>query len=261
MPAQPVQMRRERPHFSSHGRSSTDFTISVAGPAESGAVPTGDVTIHYGEGDADQTTLTLSAAGTATVEMLFNLVGSTTLRVDYPGDASFAPTDQSFQVLVKAPPASELSSVSSSAEASSAPSSAPLLPSQLTASADADEVEVGGLVDLIGQLHVDGGTPTGTITFFEGNTAIAPASAMTALSGGLFEGRAQVKFDEVGVHALRAVYSGDATWAPSEAMVQVTVVAPVTPVSSEAELPVLLVSGAQSFVAGAEACCLLRAST
>ena len=89
--------------------TSVPVTISVTGPADSVAVPTGDITVHYGESDADQTTLALSDAGMATVEMQFNVVGTTTLRVDYAGDDSFAPAHQSFQVLVNAPPATDVS--------------------------------------------------------------------------------------------------------------------------------------------------------
>jgi hypothetical protein len=167
------------------------FTATIAAVAPGAGTPTGTVT--FKDGSVVLGTATVGAAGKATLSTSFSATGSHAITAVYSGDGNFVG------------------------------SSSPVLTEQVTAAtspaatttalfASANPARVGQTVTFTATVSgpAGTGTPTGTITFFVGNTAVArvrlDATGKARLTG---------RFSVAGTFTIRAVYSGDSNFAAS----------------------------------------------
>ena len=141
-------------------------------------------------------TATLGAGGKATFTTSFVATGSHTITAVYNGDGNFVP--------------GKFGSSQTVTERVSAP--AALAPTTTALVASANSVRVGQTVTFTGTVSgaAGTGTPTGTVTFFVGNVAVATvkvnASGKASLTG---------RFSVAGKFTITAVYSGDSNFAAS----------------------------------------------
>ena len=161
---------------------STTLTATLT----SASLPTGDVTFQDGGTSiASAVPVTISGSAemgyvyTATLSTTFGSMGTHSLTANYAGDANnAAETSAAYSLTV----GKALSSTSLSANPANA---APNQSVTLTAS-------------------ITGSSPTGTVTFYDGSTAI---SGVAVTSG---QATLTTSFASTGSHALTAVYGGDA---------------------------------------------------
>ena len=159
--------------------SPVTLTATVTSP---GGIPSGSVT--FKSGSTSLGTVTLDSSGTAQVTKTFTKV-STPITATYAGTTTFGgSTSPVFtQTQNNAPPTVTLSSSSSAVTA----------PSSVTFTASVTSTA---------------GTPSGSVTFYEGSTALAPPVAVVS-------GKAQLTIAlPPGGHVITAAYSGDASFSP-----------------------------------------------
>jgi hypothetical protein len=170
------------------GRAVT-FTATVDPVAPGEFTPTGTVTFE--DGSVVLGTVALGTSGTATLTTSFAAAGGHTITAVYSGDGVFAGSSQALTEQVNAP-AHKATTTSLSASANPA--------------------RVGQAVAFTATVRDPSatGTPTGTVTFFVGNTAVA---RVTLDANG--QARLRGSFSVAGRFTIRAVYSGDASFDPS----------------------------------------------
>jgi hypothetical protein len=167
------------------------FTATVAAVAPGATTPTGTVTFQ--DGSSVLGTALVGAGGRATLTTSFAAAGGHVITAVYNGAANFTGSSQVFTEQVNA------------AAARKATTTALL--------ASANPVAVGQAVTFTATVRDASGTgtPTGTVTFFVGNTAVARVTLDTS-------GQARIRgfFSVAGRYTIRAVYSGDATFGASD---------------------------------------------
>jgi hypothetical protein len=166
------------------------FTATVAAGAPQSGAPTGTVT--FKDGSVVLGTVAVGATGTATLTTSFASAGGHAITAVYSGDATFAGGSQALTEQVTA--ATHRASTTS-------------------LFASATTVRVGQAVAFTATVRDPSGTstPTGTVTFFVGNTVVA---RVTLDANG--QARLRGSFSIAGRFTIRAVYSGDATFGTSE---------------------------------------------
>jgi polygalacturonase len=177
------------------------LTATVTGVSGQ-ATPTG--TVSFTDGVTSLGNASLNGAGVAMLTATLSTPGSRTITASYGGDGNYAVSSGNTMVMV-------VSGTTSTA---------------LTAPATA---VFGTGVSLSAKITATGGTPTGTISFYDGTTLLgtAPvASNAASLTGVTLAG---------GMHSLTAVYSGDSVFPASTStasMFTVTTAATTTGLSA-----------------------------
>ncbi len=166
------------------------FTDTVAAVAPGTGAPTGTVTLL--DGTTVLGTAVVDAIGRATFVVSFAAAGDHSITAMYSGDGNFATSSQTVLKQVIATPA---------------------LAATTTALADsAKVVHRGQMVRFTATVRAASGTgtPTGAVRFFVGNTVVARVRLNAA-------GRASFsrRFTARGRFVIRAVYSGDSSFAAS----------------------------------------------
>ena len=166
------------------------FTATVAAVAPGGGTPTGTVTFR--DGNVVLGTVAVGTGGTATFTTSFAAAGGHAITAVYSGDAAFVGSSQALTEQVNAP--------------THKATTTSLL-------ASANPARVGQAVTFTATVRDPSGTgtPTGTVTFFVGNTVVA---RVTLDANG--QARLRGSFSVAGRFTIRAVYSGDATFDASE---------------------------------------------
>jgi hypothetical protein len=161
------------------------FTATATAVAPGAGTPTSTVTFQ--DGNAVLGTVAIGAGGTATFTTSFAVAGGHVITAVYNGDSNFSASSQALTEQVNAPTTHNATTT--------------------TLLASANPVEVGQVVTFTATVRdsVGTGTPTGTVTFFVGNSAVA---RVTLDASGL--ARIRLFFSRTGRFAIRAVYSGDA---------------------------------------------------
>jgi hypothetical protein len=166
------------------------FTATVAAIAPGAGTPTGTVT--FMDGNVVLGTFTVGAGGTATFTTSFATADGHAITAVYNGDANFVGSSGALTEQVTAPATPQATTT--------------------TLSASANPVRVGRAVTFTATVRgpAGAGTPTGTVTFFVGSTAVARV-ALDATG----QARFRRSFGHTGRFTVRAVYSGDANFAAS----------------------------------------------
>jgi hypothetical protein len=167
------------------------FTASVAAVAPGSGTPTGTVT--FKDGNVVLGTVTLDANARATLSTRFSTAGSHTITAVYTGDDDFAGSSRALTEQVKAAPSRNTTTTA------------------LVSSANPGRV--GQTITFTATVSGPAGTtspPTGTITFFVGNKAVA-----TVTLDATGKARLTRRFLVAGKFTIRAVYNGDSTFAAS----------------------------------------------
>ena len=167
------------------------FTATVAAVAPGAGTPTGTVT--FKDGNVVLGTVAVGTGGTATFTTSFAAAGGHAITAVYSGDSNFVASSQALTEQVNA------------ATTHKATTTALL--------ASANPARVGQAVTFTATVRDPSGTgtPTGTVTFFVGNTVVA---RVTLDANG--QARIRGSFSVAGRFTIRAVYSGDATFDASE---------------------------------------------
>src|SRR5262249_5846700 len=165
------------------------FTATVAVVAPGAGTPTGTVTFQ--DGSVILGTVAVGAGGTATFTTSFAAAGGHAITAVYSGDAIFVGSSQSLTEQVNAPTTQA---------------------TRTALVASANPAVVGQAVTFTATVRgpAGAGTPTGTVTFFVGNTVVA---RVTLDANG--QARLRRGFSRTGRFTIRAVYSGDANFAAS----------------------------------------------
>jgi hypothetical protein len=163
------------------------FTARVAAAAPGAGTPTGTVTFR--DGDVVLGTVAVGARGTATLTTSFAATGGHAITAVYSGAPIFVGSSQSLTEQVNAAPIHKATTTS--------------------LFASANPVVVGQAVTFTATVRDPSGTgtPTGTVTFFVGNTVVARVTLDA-------NGQARIRgyFSVAGLFTIRAVYSGDANF-------------------------------------------------
>jgi hypothetical protein len=160
------------------------FSARVAAVAPGAGTPTG--TITFKDGNVILGTVAVGPGGTAAFTTNFAAAGGHAITAVYSGDPIFVGSSQSLTEQVNAAPTRKATA--------------------LALFASANPVAVGQAVTFTATVRDPSGTgtPTGTVTFFVGNTVVA----RVALDA---NGQARIRgsFSIAGLFTIRAVYSGD----------------------------------------------------
>lgn len=152
---------------------STTLTATIA---STGVAPTGTITFFDG---TTQIGIGTIANGVVSVPVSFSTVGIHMLTAVYSGDANYV-------AATTAPLAQDV-----------------VDPSTITLTSSINPSSVGQSTNLTATILFTGPAPTGTVTFYDGSTAIGSGT----VSGGAVT--IPAIFTTVGTHLLKAVYSGD----------------------------------------------------
>ena len=159
------------------------FSARVAAVAPGAGTPTGTVT--FKDGNVVLGTVAVGTGGAATFTTSFAAAGGHAITAVYSGDAHFVGSSQALTEQVNAPTRKRTT---------------------LALFASATPVVVGQPVMFTATVRdpSGAGTPTGTVTFFVGNTAVARVTLDA-------NGQARIRgfFSVAGLFTIRAVYSGD----------------------------------------------------
>jgi hypothetical protein len=163
------------------------YTANVTG---SGSTPTGTVTFY--DGSTAICSAVALASGVATCQQTYN---STTgsphaITASYSGDGNY-------------------SSLANTADTTSVTETVHLVPSISVTSSNNGAGTVGVQVTYTANVTGSGSTPTGTVTFYDGSTAICSA---VALSSGSATCQQTYNSTTGSPHAITASYSGDGTF-------------------------------------------------
>jgi hypothetical protein len=163
------------------------ITATVAAVAPGAGTPTGTVTFQ--DGTVVLGTVAVGPGGTATITTSFAAAGGHAITAVYGGDPDFVASRQALTEQVNATATRKATTTTLSASAS---------PARVRQAV----IFTVTVRDLTGT-----GTPTGTVTFFVGNTAVATVTLDA-------NGRASFArvFSRKGLFTIRAVYSGDANF-------------------------------------------------
>jgi hypothetical protein len=163
------------------------FTAQVAAVAPGAGTPTGTVT--FKDGNVVLGTVAVGPGGTAAFMTSFAAAGGHTVTAIYSGDATFVGSTQTLTEQVNAAPTRKATT--------------------LALFASGNPVVVGQAVTFTATVRDPSGTgtPTGTVTFFVGNTVVA---RVTLDANG--QARIRGSFSGAGLFTIRAVYGGDATF-------------------------------------------------
>jgi hypothetical protein len=163
------------------------FTATVAAVAPGAGTPTGTVT--FKEGNLVLGTVAVGTGGKATFTTSFAATGGHTITAVYSGSPIFVGSSQTLTEQVNAAPTRKATT--------------------LDLFASANPVVVGQPVTFTATVRDPSGTsiPTGTVTFFVGNTVVA---RVTLDANG--QARIRGSFSVAGRFTIRAVYSGDANF-------------------------------------------------
>jgi hypothetical protein len=160
------------------------FTARVAVVAPGAGAPTGTVT--FKDGSLVLGTVAIGRDGTAALTTSFAAVGGHVITADYSGDSNFVGSSRALTEQVNAHKATTTALLAS-----------------------ANPARVGQAVSFTATVRgLSGtGTPTGTVTFFVGNTVVARVTLDPS-------GKARLTgfFSIAGRFTIRAVYSGDANF-------------------------------------------------
>jgi hypothetical protein len=163
------------------------FTATVGALAPGAGTPTG--TITFMDGTTVLGTATVGRGGTATFTTSFAAAGGHVITAVYSGDPNFEASSRTLTEQVNAP----------------------ATPKATTSilSASANPAMMGQTVTFTATVRgpAGAGTPTGTVTFFVGNTMVAQ---VTLDANG--QARFARSFFRKGTFTIRAVYSGDANF-------------------------------------------------
>jgi Bacterial Ig-like domain (group 3) len=156
----------------------------------SGSVFTGTVTFR--DGNVILGTVAVGFSGRATLTTSFAAAGGHAITAVYSGDVNFAGSSQALTEQVNAPTTPQATTT--------------------FLAASANPAVVGRAVTFTATVRgpAGAGTPTGTVTFFVGNTMVA---RVTLDANG--QARLTRSFSGTGLFTVRAVYSGDAKFAAS----------------------------------------------
>jgi hypothetical protein len=162
------------------------ITLTASVTATSGT-PTGTVTFF--DGSASLGSATLGSSGTVTLQLNSMTSGSHTLTAQYGGDSNFS-----------------ISTSSPVAETVNAPAAAT---TTTALAASPNPATTNQSVTLIATVAANSGTPTGSVTFFDGTTSLGSAN--------ISSGAASVQLPSLaaGVHNLTAQYAGNTNFAAS----------------------------------------------
>ncbi len=187
---------------------------------------TGTITFTEGNNPPLCSAVPLASNGTATCKETFSL-GSHTITASYSGDNNNAASTVDFTEIIK---------------------QAPTL--VLGFSTATDPAVVGGNVSLTLSVGDQTGTPTGTVIFFDGATALGPAVPLTSsTSPGVATATWNTQALAAGSHWLSAQYAGDGANAPGTSnTVNVQIAQPSTTVLVSAS-PTTLVGKLATFTA------------
>jgi hypothetical protein len=167
------------------------FTASVTAVAPGAGVPTGTITLL--DGSVVLGTAAVDAFGRSTFAASLATAGGHAITAIYSGDGNFAASFHAIALQVIAPPA--------------------LAPTTTAVLASAKVVDKGQTVRFKAAVRASSGagTPTGVVSFLTGDVVVARVRLNAA-------GRASFKrrFTANGRFVIRAVYSGDSTFAASE---------------------------------------------
>jgi hypothetical protein len=167
------------------------FTATVAAVAPGAGTPTG--TITFRDGNTVLGTVAVGTGGKATFTTSFAVAGGHTITASYSGAPAFVGSSQTLTEQVNAAPTRKATTTS--------------------LFASANPVTVGQAVTFTATVRDPSGTgtPTGTVTFFVGNTVVARVTLDA-------NGQARIRgfFSVAGLYTIRAVYSGDVNFAASE---------------------------------------------
>ena len=188
---------------SDFGQSVT-FTATVSANVPGSGTPTGTVT--FMDGSIKLGTVALSG-GSALYSTTKLSTGSHTIAANYNGSNSF------------------ITSTASLSQVVDQDATAAFLTSSLNPSAVGQAVTFAATV---GAIAPGGGTPTGTVTFYDGLSSIGVGN----LSGG--KASLKIKTLAAGTHSISAQYSGDTNFVMSTSAVLSQVVNPVSGSSSAA---------------------------
>jgi hypothetical protein len=161
------------------------FTATVAAVAPGATTPTGTVT--FKDGNVVLGAVAVGPGGTATFTTSFAVAGGHAITAFYSGAPNFVASSQALTEQVNAAPTRKATT--------------------MTLLASANPVVVGQAVTFTATVRDPSGTgtPTGTVTFFVGNTVVARVTLDA-------NGQARIRgfFSVAGRFTIRAVYSGDA---------------------------------------------------
>jgi hypothetical protein len=158
----------------------------VAAVAPGATTPTGTVTFQ--DGNVVLGTVAVGPGGTATLTTSFAALGGHAITAAYGGAPNFLASSQALTEQVNAPTTRKATTTA--------------------LMASANPVRVGQAVTFTATVRgpAGAGTPTGTVTFFVGNTVVQVALDANG------QARLPRTFTSRGLFTVRAVYSGDATF-------------------------------------------------
>jgi len=157
--------------------STTTLNATVAAINTASGIPTGTVNAFYGSTQVGSGTLNSSGVASFTVSNL--PAGVSSIVVRYTGDTNFLPSATPVTVTVTA------------------------LASTTTLTSSANPSVLGQPITLTGTVSTSLGTPTGTLSFFDGTNVLATVALNSSATASV-----TINNLTVGTHLLTAVYSG-----------------------------------------------------
>lgn len=167
------------------------FHIVVARVPPAAGTPTGNVTIDYGDGSG--ATIVALTAGVADPTHSYAAAGNFSTTVDYGGDANFGISSGGSSVAITR------------------------VTSTLSLVASPNPAKPGQRVTFTATLTVSTGSPSGTVTFMEGLSALGSAAVSAKVA------KFATSSLGIGSHTVTATYDGDAMFSGSSQNTSVTI--------------------------------------